>query len=183
MDQNTFNFWYNEYVKYSGGYPPLSLPSLQYFIQTNFKYYNQYQPQYFIPIQNNQIPTYPSQVAINYQQNVSTNDTQINVANENQNIEVKTPDNIDGTTLFSRNRVLASTSVDGTPKKISEFSQENSDVNIKMSEKTNIPKVIFNKKYGLKNKEDCSNGMSCKNIYCTLFHHPSADPNIFYEKK
>jgi hypothetical protein len=31
---------------------------------------------------------------------------------------------------------------------------------------------IFNEKYGINTKDDCSNGMSCKDVYCKYFHHP-----------
>jgi len=49
--------------------------------------------------------------------------------------------------------------------------------------KQKIPtNFAFNKKYGTKNKDECVDGMSCKNVYCKYFHHPSADPNIFFNK-
>jgi hypothetical protein len=32
------------------------------------------------------------------------------------------------------------------------------------------------------NKKHCPDGMSCKNVFCTSFHHPSADLTIFLRK-
>ena len=51
---------------------------------------------------------------------------------------------------------------------------------IESSENSN--NLILNKKYGLQTKDDCSNGMKCTNVYCTYFHHPSADSAIFLQK-
>ena len=33
-----------------------------------------------------------------------------------------------------------------------------------------------------KNKKHCPDGMTCKNVYCPCFHHPSADLKIFLRK-
>jgi len=32
------------------------------------------------------------------------------------------------------------------------------------------------------NKKHCPDGMSCKNVFCSAFHHPSADLKIFLRK-
>ena len=141
MDQNTFNFWYTQYINTFGYYPP-SPDYLNHFIQTHIGYYNQVQPQYFIPIA-------PQPVL--YQKIEQSPTVEII-----QNSEVKTPEIIQNSEI-----------------KIPEINQ-NSEVK--------KPEIILNKKYGLKNKEDCSLGMSCKNIYCKYFHHPSADPDIFLVK-
>ena len=47
----------------------------------------------------------------------------------------------------------------------------------------NSKNIILNKKYGLRTKDDCSNGMACTNVYCKFFHHPSADSKIFLQNK
>jgi len=64
------------------------------------------------------------------------------------------------------------------------ITNENHVIDIKPSEhKQEIPtNFTYNKKYGKKDKDECLNGMSCKDIYCKFFHHPSADEKIFYQK-
>jgi len=64
-------------------------------------------------------------------------------------------------------------------------SNEQCIIEVKPEEKyqQKIPNnFAFNKRYGLKNKDECNDGMSCKNVYCKYFHHPSADPTIFLQK-
>ena len=85
--------------------------------------------------------------------------------------------------------ITNATSVSDTPisVNINSDNQENEKVviDVKPEEyKQQLPKNFkYNKKYGNKNKDDCELGMSCKNIYCTFFHHPAADDEIFYKNK
>lgn len=146
MDQNTFNFWYTQYVK-STGYYPASPDHINQFINMYYKYYFP-QPPSFIPIsQNNVIPVAPEmcQMQVSDFQNPEPMESQTQVSD-----------------LQNSDPVICQ-------------SQTNEN------EKPNYVKL--NKKYGFKNKEDCRLGMSCKNVYCTYFHHPCADPEIFLKFK
>lgn len=107
MNRETFNYWYNMYTLYYK-HPPPSLHHLDYYV--NSCYYNQYNIQPFIPVQQLVQP----------------------ITDINPEIENTQP--------------------------------------------------IQNIKNRIQNKDDCTSGMSCKNVHCTYFHHPSADPDISLKK-